>query len=313
METNTRNIDYGRRVVPWNGLGTDISGCSTVGEALFTAGLNWKVRQTPVQTAEIFPVPLEGFRANVRDYDDAPLGIVTDRYKVVQNDEAFSFVDSLVDDGVQFQQAGIFGNGRRVWILAKLPDRYIISGEAVSPFVVFITSHDGSGSVKVAMTPVRVICCNMLNLALRNASRTWSAQHTGDISKKLEDARDTLFHAEIYMNELGKEIEVLNHTRISDATVFSMVNELMPVSDDMTDAQKKNIGLQRDDLFERYFHAPDLELLPRNAFRFIQAVSDHATHADPIKQRANFRENLFAKSVDGNPLIDRAYSLLKAA
>lgn len=309
----TRNIDYGRRVVPWSGLGTDITDCTTVADALWKAGLDWTVIQKPIQTSELFPVELEGFKANIRDYDNAPLGIVTDRYKVIQNVEAFQFTESLVSEGVRFEQAGQFQGGRKVWLLAKLPDRYIISGEAVNPYVVFVTSHDGSGSVKVAMTPVRAICCNMLNLALRNASRTWSANHTGDIEGKLEDARDTLLHAETYMSALGQEIEILNHQRVSDADVIAMVGELIPVDEKMTEVQKKNVGALRDDLLTRYFHAPDLESLPRNAFRFIQAVSDHATHASPLRQRANFRENLFARSIDGNTMLDKAYALVKAS
>lgn len=309
----TRNIDFGTRQAPWSGLGTDISHCSNVNEALFTAGLDWNVIQKPIETVDVFPVRLDGYKANVREYDNEPLGIVTDRYKVVQNREAFSFVDSLVEEGVKFEQAGQFQNGRKVWILASLPDKYIISGEAVNPYVVFITAHDGSSSMKVAMTPVRVICCNMLNLALSKASRTWSAIHTGDIDKKLDDARDTLIHASTYMQELGKEIDTLNHKRISDAEVYSMVAELIPTDESMTDAQKKNAGALRDDLLTRYFHAPDLSGLSRNAYRFIQAVSDHATHSEPLRKRGNFREALFSKSIEGNPLIDKAYALVKAA
>ena len=63
----------------------------------------------------------------------------------------------------------------------------------------------------------------------------------------------------------------------------------------------------------RYFEAPDLKHVGKNAYRFVNAVSDFATHAKPLKERANYRENLFAKTVEGNALIDRAYELMKAA
>ena len=72
-----RNIDYGRRVVPWSGLGTDITDCTTIADALWKAGLDWTVVQKPIQTSELFPVELDGFKANIRDYDNAPLGIVS--------------------------------------------------------------------------------------------------------------------------------------------------------------------------------------------------------------------------------------------
>ena len=115
------------------------------------------------------------------------------------------------------------------------------------------------------------------------------------------------------MQELGSTIEDLKHAPIADAKVIELVSTLLPVRDDMTDTQKKNVGQQRDDLLERYFHAPDLVPMRKTAYRFINAVSDHATHAEPIRRRENFNEALFSRSVEGNPLVDRAYSLLSKA
>ena len=84
------------------------------------------------------------------------------------------------------------------------------------PYLVFSNSHDGSGSIKVAMTPVRVVCQNTLNFALDNASRIWCANHTGDIGAKMEDARMTLFMAENYMNELSKASKKLDRKKVRD-------------------------------------------------------------------------------------------------
>lgn len=74
-------------------------------------------------------MPILGFKANVRDQDEKVLGVVTDRYKVVQNADAFSFTDELLGEGVTYETAGSLQDGRRTWLLAKLPQRYIISGE----------------------------------------------------------------------------------------------------------------------------------------------------------------------------------------
>lgn len=63
----------------------------------------------------------------------------------------------------------------------------------------------------------------------------------------------------------------------------------------------------------RYFDAPDLRDLGNNAYRFVNAVSDFATHSEPRRKTANYRENMFAKTADGNPLIDKAYQLVTAA
>lgn len=311
MDEN-RTINYAARKPVWSGLGTDISSCGSISEALFVSGLDFTVRQENIQTSEDCPIPLDGFRANIKD-DGTPLGIVSTKYKVVQNADAFAFLDSLAEEGMKFERAGGLQNGRKVFVLARMPDKYIISGEHISPYIVFINSHDGTGSIKILMTPVRMICLNMLNLALRSAVRSWSAVHSGNVSYKLEDAKNTLLYADRYMQELGVTIEELKQQPVSDAKVLELVDVLLPTNDSMSDTQRKNVGLQRKDLLERYFHAPDLAPLNRTAYRFINAVSDHATHADPIRRRENYNEALFNRSVEGNALVDRAYHLLSAA
>lgn len=116
--------------------------------------------------------------------------------------------------------------GRKTWIWAKLLTRYIIQGEQILPYLVFSNTHDGSEAIKIAMTPIRVVCNNTLNLALNTADRSWSIHHTGDIAAKLEDARETLFIAEEYMNELGKKFEDLARKRLTDAAVDKFSKEL---------------------------------------------------------------------------------------
>lgn len=299
------------REKPWHGLGTPVMDAPESKEALRLAGLDWQVIQKPVMTEDCDPI--HGFKANVRETDGRVLGIVSDRYRVVQNKEAFAFTDALLGEGVTYETAGSLQDGRRVWLLARLPHRYIIAGDAIAPYLVFMNSHDGSGSIKAAMTPVRVVCQNTLNLALETAKRSWSTNHTGDIRGKLEDASDTLFYAEKYMSALGKSIDELNRKKVSDRQVLEYIDALFPLPDKATEQQKKNILRMKQDVLTRYREAPDLRDIGENAYRFVNAVSDFATHAKPLKERANYKESLFAKTVDGNALIDRAYELVKAA
>ena len=76
--------------------------------------------------------------------------------------------------------------------------------------------------------------------------------------------------------------------------------------------QKKNLQRMKEEVKVRYCEAPDLAHVGKNAYRFVNAVSDFATHAKPLRERANYRENLFAKTVDGNAMIDKAFDLVKA-
>ncbi len=296
---------------PWHGLGTRVEEAPSSREALRLAGLDWQVLQKPIMTTDGQMV--KGFRANVRDRDSRVLGVVTDRYKVVQNEDAFAFTDDLLGEGVTYETAGSLQDGRKTWLLAELPQRYIISGDEIAPYLVFMNAHDGSGSIKVAMTPVRVVCMNTLNLALATAKRCWSTAHTGDIRAKIEDARDTLLFAETYMGELGKAVERLRQIKLSDRQVMAYIDQLFPLYEDPTPVQKKNLLRMKEDVRIRYADAPDLQHVGKNGYRFINAVSDFATHAKPLRESATHRESLFARTVEGNALIDRAYRLLGAA
>ena len=310
MSANVETMFYTREK-PWHGLGTQVMEAPTSTAALSLAGLDWRVIQKPLLTYDEIPVP--GFKANVRDNDNQVLGVVTDRYTVVQNEDAFAFTDSLLGEGVTYETAGSLQNGRRTWILAKLPQRYIISGDEITPYLVFMNSHDGTGAIKAAMTPIRVVCQNTLNLALKTAKRTWSADHVGDIQGKMEDARYTLLYADQYMKELGKAIDALRRIKLSDRQVQEYIDALFPLPENATEAQTKNMLRLKEDMKARYHEAPDLKDVGKNGYRFINAVSDFATHSEPLRKRANYKESLFARTVEGNVMIDKAYELVKAA
>lgn len=310
MAANVESMFYVRET-PWHGLGTRVWDALDSGEALEKAGLDWKVIQKPIYTGDSHLV--KGYKANVRDRDNRVLGVVTDRYKVVQNEEAFAFTDALLGMGVRYETAGSLQDGRRTWILAKLPEEYIITGEQISPYLVFVNSHDGSGAIKAVLTPIRVVCQNTLNLALKTTKRSWSAIHTGDICSKMKEAEESLSLAKKYMASLGKEIEDLQRERLTDKQIREFIEILIPEEPGAAEQQKKNVRKLREDMACRYFDAPDLKHVGKNAYRFVNAVSDFATHARPLRKTANYKENLFARTMDGNPLIDKAYQMVKAA
>ncbi len=310
MAANVESM-FSTREKPWHGLGTIVAEAPDSKEALGLAGLDWQVIQKKIYTSDRKPV--QGYLANVKDTDGQLLGVVSDRYRVVQNEDAFAFTDALLGEGVRYETAGSLQSGRRVWMLAKLPNEYIILGEQISPYLVFSNTHDGSGAIKVAMTPVRVVCSNTLNLALHTTKRCWSAKHTTNIAEKLDEARETLLFAESYMSALGAEFEELCKVRVSDRKAMELVKTLLPMKDDMTIQQKKNVRNLQEDLKQRYFDAPDLQDTGKNAYRFINAVSDFATHSKPLRETANYKENLFMRTMDGNAMIDKAYRLVKAA
>lgn len=309
MPANVETMFY-VRVAPWHGLGTCVEEALNSKEALEKSGLNWTVKQQSIMTGNSI---IPGYKANVRQSDGKILGVVTDRYKVVQNHEAFAFTDALLGEGVKYETAGSLSDGKKIWLLAKLPDKYIIEGEQIDPYLVFSSSHDGSGAIKVCMTPIRVVCQNTLNLALSSAKRMWSTIHVGDLAAKMDEAHNTLLLAEKYMGRLGNEVSRLSKIKLSDSKVMEYIDLLLPMDEQPTGLHRKNVTRIREDLKVRYFDAPDLRHVGKNAYRFVCAVSDFATHAKPLRETANYRENVLSRTVDGNHLIDRAYEMVVSA
>lgn len=309
MAANVESM-FSVREIPWHGLGTIVAEAPESASALKLAGLDWRVLQQPVY-AENGNL-IKGFKANVRETDNKILGLVSNKYSVVQNTEAFNFTDDLLGEGVKYETAGSLQGGRKVWMLARMPEKYKICGDDIETYLVFSNAHDGSGAVKIAITPVRVVCNNTLNLALQTAKRSCSIMHMGDIKDKVHEARRTLFMTEEYMNELDKEAETLAQIEVTDKQIADYIRILLPVKDTNTQ-HVRNISQLRSDLAERYYHAPDLRDMGKNAYRFINAVSDFALHTKPLRRTSAYSENRFVKAIDGNPLIDKAYQLLRAA
>lgn len=316
---------------PWHGLGKSVKECKKSDEAIKLAGLDWDVIPKPIYDG--LGRELSGYKVNIRNTDNKILGIVTNKYKVVQNKDAFAFTDALLGEGVRYETAGSLASGKRVWMLARL-ENTTLAEENIDPYLVFTNSHDGTGAVKVAVVPVRVVCENTLNLALSQASRHWSARHMGNIEDKLQDAYDTLSNTKTYLDELEKEFGSLKLKKVTDKQVKDMTEKLLQTEFETLykNAEKQmgggvisfedrkrvtnfveKLDRKRNEILSIYNDKPDLRDTERTAFRFINAVSDYATHTNDHKNTVNYQENMFMKTVDGNSLIDTAYQIALAA
>ena len=275
MPANVETM-FSVRETPWHGLGRIIMDAPASREALELAGLDWQVESRNIYSGTGSMIP--GYRANVRSTDDAVLGVVSDRYRIVQNEEAFQFTDDLLGEGVTYETAGSLQGGKKVWMLARLPRKYLIAGDQVVPYLVIFNSHDGSSGVKVAMTPIRVVCQNTLNLALNTAKRSWTARHTENVLLRVQDARETLqldsnklYENIVYleMRSRGYEVQVgkLDDTEIDficyrgDEKLYIQVAYLITPADE----EREFGNLERlHDNYPKYVISGDLVNLSRN-------------------------------------------------
>lgn len=281
-------------------------------EALIAAGLDWTVEQTPVFMDD--GTEIKNYKANVRSDDKTVLGIVTDRYKIVNNVDAFSFTDALVgetEEGVvRYETAGSLNGGKRVWLLAKMPTKKVLDDE-VEPYMVFSNSHDGTGAIKICMSPVRVVCANTLNLALNTAQRSWSTKHIGNMEDKLEEARHCLGMASIYMDALDNEADRLANIKLDYEQINEILDQMFPVTEKDSDRKRANVQKVKDNYSICYF-MPDIEKFRGTAWAAVNAMSDMAGHSAPNRNTANYEENRWGKIMDGHILLDEFVKLVNA-
>lgn len=240
----------------WHSLGQIVEQCPTSEEAIKHAGLDYEVAKRPLYTKgsgiietangiEIGSSELEvpNYYANIRTDNNAVLGVVGKDYHIVQNHEAFNFFDAIVGggEGILYETAGALGQGERIFITAKLPDYIRVgNGDDVTEKYIFLTtSHDGSGSITAAFTPIRIVCQNTLNASLRNMSNVVRIKHTSGAKQHLENAHklmglaDTLStHLEGIFNEWAK-------VKVTDQEVKKLIQLALCPNKETLDLIKK--------------------------------------------------------------------------
>ena len=217
----------------WHGLGTILTDEVTTSEMLQAAHLdNWNVRLDDINLPgrshrEFFAVT----RTNPYDGERDVLGVVGERYKVVQNEELFSFADNMLDGG-RWETAGSIKNGTVVFGSLALDRQTILdpkgATDKVNTYLLVHTSHDGSLAVQASVTPVRVVCQNTLNMALYGVKQSYKIRHTQTVQGKVAIAREALGLAHQYLDEFDKQAQELITAEINDQQFFEIITNVYP-------------------------------------------------------------------------------------
>jgi phage/plasmid-like protein (TIGR03299 family) len=220
---------------PWHGLGTALNSPATAVQAIKAAGLNWRVATKPLYTADEgthYDVP--GRFAVIREDlwatpHNPVLCIVGRGYKPLQNTEAFQFFDAIAGPGhAIYHTAGALSGGVRVWILAKLPGEIRVVGDDVADkYLLLSNSHDGSSSVQIKFTPVRVVCQNTLTMALRRGT-TIRVTHVGDVRFRLHQASESLGIIKQEFTTIGNTFTAMAKIPVSKERLNEYLNLVFP-------------------------------------------------------------------------------------
>ena len=272
------------REATWAGIGTDISQCHTMEEVLTKSGLNYTVHKEEMFLANGTKVP--GKRCTVKD-DGTPIGVVSSKYSVYQNQDAFEFISEIPD--IRYIKGGETHNGL-VYLIGALPDLTVL-GDTFTPNVIFQNSHNGIFTVKATICPLRIVCHNQFAYSFKHVRNTISIQHSRRLPEKVAQAQKLIVDAAQYMNGFTNTAEELAALHITDTDRYAIMDAFFDSTREMTERQQATMEEQRA-FFERCYEEDDNTNFRGTAWGIINALSDFETHK-AVKQTENVSESRF--------------------
>lgn len=297
---------------PWRGLGTEVAECKSAADAIRAAGLSWEVEKKPLFAGgkgQVVPVPhkFAVVRSDLWGTERCPvLGIVGKEYTPLQNLKAFEFFDPIVHEGqARYEVAGEVADGRRVWILTRLfRDIQIVEGDTTRKYLLLSNSHDGTSSVQIKFTPIRVWCENMLTMALSQGP-TLRISHFKDLPDRLAAAKDTLQVVETRFNGIEKAFQSMCRVQMDDDRLALYLNLVFPDPRDPSN-EKAADRVKKDRRMAANFFAHGRGNKEQGiagslwaAYNGVAEYIDHRSTSQSAEQRLNslwFGEGYFVKA-----------------
>lgn len=302
------------RVPAWHGLGVvfdrEITDYKTM---LDTAGLSgWDIREMPIAVSDTvwsdeaddfvdtifdadFVVPAKAIVATIGGRDRV-LGVTGDRYEIVQNEDAFKFLQSL-HDGARWETAGAIKDGRVVFGSMAFDRDFVLdpSGVAdkVETFLLVYTSHDGSTGVAGGITPTRVVCQNTLNVAMGNVKNTFKMRHTASVDARMKAEAALWRQANTYMDAFQAEAQTLFQTPATDKDFFSIVEGMFPKPENDVKGSVKKWDTQMEKFSQAWNGAPNAGI-KNTAWGVFNAMTEANQWGRNIRKGEKGQENFFA-------------------
>ena len=264
----------------WYEYGTDVKKHLNSDDALKAAKLDYEVEKKPLFLEDGTEVPTHF--ATVRTDTNRQLGVVGSRYTILQNKPSLSLLDGIVGikDAI-YESAGAFRNGAKVWLLAKLPG-YIktVGDDITNKYLLLHNSHDGSGSVQIMFTPIRVVCANTLNVAVGAATNKISLRHTQNIGQKIAQVQHQLGIVNqrfSIFEEASRKLATVDLTNQAFKDYLKNTGLVPKVDTEDQSTRATNIIEDVSRLFE-YGQGANLPGVKRTAWGAFNAVTEYVDH-----------------------------------
>jgi phage/plasmid-like protein (TIGR03299 family) len=173
--------------------------------------------------------------ATVRTDINIPLGIVGSKYTVIQNEEAFDFMDSIIGKLGTYETCGALGAGETVFMTVKITNEMTVNKDVINQYLLLTMSHDGSSSIQIMYTPIRVVCNNTLTAAIRGNKNKVNVTHTKNAKVRLELAKQTLGLVEHNTLKYKDMFEFLGKKYISDNKAKEIIKKSLGIDTEINE------------------------------------------------------------------------------
>lgn len=292
------------REATWTRVGTDVSQQTSVEEILKQAHLDYTVIKEPVYLHDGILVPSR--IATVKKETREPIGLVSDRYEVYQNADAFKFLEEIPD--IEFVRAGETYNGM-VYIIGKLPSLTILN-DTLTPYVIFQTSHNGWFSLRATICPLRIVCQNQFAMSFKNMENTISIRHSSRIDSCIAEAQQLLKDTALYMQGFTNTAEELALLHITDTDRNKIIDAFFESTKAITDRQKEALDEKKTRLNLCYKDADNANFTG-TAWGLVNAFTDYETHRER-KQTERSAETTFSQVTFDASAMSRLLSIIRS-
>jgi hypothetical protein len=169
-------------------------------------------------------------------------------------------------------------------------------------------AHDGSASLQILLTGIRVVCNNTLSAALNTAKRKISIRHLSLMEQRKDEAVMAMGAASKYFHDLEKFASELAGKKVN---IGKVLDKLFPVSSEMSKRQLKRNKETKQFIKDLFRKKDDLQNYQKNnAWGVYSAIADYRSNAEPRRKTSTFADNKMARFIDGDPVLGQAQNII---
>lgn len=292
------------RETTWSRVGTDVSEITSVQDVLTWANLDYEVVKRPIFLGDGYEI--KNKVATVKKETGEYIGVVSPKYQIYQNKEAFEFIDNIPD--IQFVKAGETHRGM-VYIIGKLPEMTVLN-DTFTPHVIFQTSHNGGFNVRATICPLRIVCQNQFAWTFKHVQNTINLRHASNLPTKVAQAQQLIIDTAQYMEGFTNTAEELALLKLgSGADVYKIMDAFFTSTKQLTERQQEALK-EREEFFMRCYEADDNQEFKGTAWGLVNAFTDYQTHRERKKTK-NAAESAFVKVTFDNETMEKFMSIVQ--